>query len=93
MSEVGNGAQPWGIDNDYGVLRDVLLGTPDYYRWVDAGPIIERTLKNAHRTGVKFDLQRAMSQLIIVGIVAPFGDGAVRVEHLTRYLAQGVECA
>jgi hypothetical protein len=21
----------WGIDNDYGVLRDVLLGRPDYY--------------------------------------------------------------
>lgn len=52
----------WGIDNDYMPLRDVLLGKPEYYRWVDAGPIIGRTLANAHKTGVTFDLQRAMAQ-------------------------------
>ncbi len=52
----------WGIDNDYGSLRDVLLGKPEYYRWVEAGPIIGRTLANAHKTGVNFDLQTAMAQ-------------------------------
>jgi N-dimethylarginine dimethylaminohydrolase len=51
-----------GIDNDYGVLRDVLLGRPDYFEWVDAGPLIGRTLKNAHKTGVRFDLQLAQRQ-------------------------------
>lgn len=51
-----------GIDNDYGLLRDVLLGKPDYFEWVEAGPLIGRTLKNAHKTGVRFDLQLAQRQ-------------------------------
>ena len=55
-------ASGWGINNDYARLRDVLLGKPEYYRWVDAGPIIRRTLLNQERTGVRFDLQVAMAQ-------------------------------
>lgn len=59
-----NGAlsQNWGIDNDYAKLTDVLLGRPEYFKWVEAGPLIGRTLANAHKTGVKFDLQKAMAQ-------------------------------
>lgn len=52
----------WGINNDYAPLTDVLLGVPEYYQWVDAGPLIARTLNNADKTGVKFDLQIAMAQ-------------------------------
>ncbi len=52
----------WGIENDYGVLTDVLLGKPDYYRWTDAGPITRRTFANAHKTGVRFDFQLAQDQ-------------------------------
>ncbi len=52
----------WGIDNDYGRLRDVLLGRPDHFRWVDAGPITRRTLDNQENTGVAFNLQTAMAQ-------------------------------
>ena len=52
----------WGINNDYAQLNDVLLGKPEYYKWVDAGPLIGRTLANAHKTGAKFDLQTAMAQ-------------------------------
>ncbi|MEM9370755.1 MAG: arginine deiminase family protein [Pseudomonadota bacterium] len=52
----------WGIDNDYMPLHDVLLGKPEHYRWVEAGPLIGRTLANQHRTGVRFDLQLAMAQ-------------------------------
>ena len=33
----------WGINNDYAPLRHVLLGKPEYYRWVEAGPLIGRT--------------------------------------------------
>jgi len=55
-------ATKWGINNDYAPLTDVLLGIPEYYRWVDAGPLIARTLNNAHKTGVKFDLQKAIAQ-------------------------------
>ena len=59
----GNGtAKRWGINNDYAPLSDVLLGRPEYFKWVEAGPLIGRTLANAHKTGVKFDLQLAMKQ-------------------------------
>lgn len=57
--ELRNG---WGIDNDYGPLSDVLLGRPEYYGWVEAGPIIARTLQNQAKTGVAFDLRTAMAQ-------------------------------
>ena len=52
----------WGIDNDYGVLTDVLLGKPDYFKWVEAGPLSGRTLRNRHKTGVKFDFELALRQ-------------------------------
>lgn len=55
-------SQSWGIDNDHMPLRDVLLGRPDYFRWVEAGPLIGRTLENAYKTGAKFDRQTAMAQ-------------------------------
>ncbi len=59
----GNQPTPkWGINNDYAKLHHVLLGKPEYYRWVEAGPLIGRTLANADRTGHKFDLQLAMKQ-------------------------------
>ena len=62
MGMDGAQAQKWGINNDYAKLTDVLLGKPEYFKWVDAGPLIGRTLANAHKTGVKFDLQQAMAQ-------------------------------
>ena len=55
-------ALKWGINNDYSPLTDVLLGSPEYFRWVDAGPLTARTLNNLDKTGVKFDLQTAISQ-------------------------------
>lgn len=39
MGATPEDSRPWGTDNEYGAPRDVLLGRPDYYRWVDAGPI------------------------------------------------------
>ena len=59
---MGSETRKWGINNDYSPLTDVLLGTPEYFRWVDAGPLTARTLNNLHKTGVKFDLQTAISQ-------------------------------
>lgn len=52
----------WGIDNDYSRLHDVLLGKPLYYRWVEAGPIVGRTLANQEMTGVRFSLDTALAQ-------------------------------
>ncbi len=62
MDANGVRAKRWGINNDYAGLTDVLLGRPEHYKWVEAGPLIGRTLANAHKTGVKFDLQLAMKQ-------------------------------
>lgn len=63
MGEIGETSENnWGINNDYAPLKDVLLGKPDFYHWVEAGPLIGRTLANAPMTGAKFDLQTAMHQ-------------------------------
>ncbi len=70
----------WGIDNDYGPLRDVLLGKPEFYRWVEAGPLIGRTLANAHKTGVAFDRQLAMAQHS--EMVRVYEDAGVRCHYL-----------
>ncbi len=70
----------WGIDNDYTRLRDVLLGRPEHYRWVDAGPIVRRTLQNQAKTGVTFDLQSAMAQH--AGMVRIYEDAGVTCHYL-----------
>jgi len=70
----------WGIDNDHGPLRDVLLGRPDYFRWVEAGPLIGRTLLNAHKTGAKFDLQTAMAEH--AEMVSIYEDNGVTCHYL-----------
>ncbi len=70
----------WGINNDYTTLRDVLLGRPDYYRWVEAGPIIGRTLANADKTGARFDHPLAMQQHQTM--VAVYEDAGVRCHYL-----------
>ena len=72
--------RPWGINNDYAKLQDVLLGKPEYYKWVEAGPLIGRTLANAHKTGVKFDLQLAMAQHS--EMVRIYEDNGVRCHYL-----------
>lgn len=75
-----SGSTQWGIDNDYGPLTDVLLGKPEYFRWVEAGPLIGRTLANADKTGAKFDLQLAMSQH--AEMVSIYEENNVRCHYL-----------
>lgn len=70
----------WGINNDYAPLHDVLLGKPEYFRWVEAGPLIGRTLANAHKTGVRFDLQTAMAQH--AEMVSIYEDSGVKCHYL-----------
>lgn len=70
-------AIPWGVDNDYARLRDVLLGRPLYYRWVEAGPITARTLQNRRHTGAAFDPKLAAAQ---------------HAEMVRIYEAAGVAC-
>lgn len=57
----GSGTDPlsdWGVDSEYGVLRDVLLGPPDNFKWLPTSSISKATL----RSGDTFDSQLAMRQ-------------------------------
>lgn len=62
LNQTQNSPAVWGIDNDYALLHDVLLGHPNHYRWLDAGPIIRRTLQNREHTGTEFSLETARAQ-------------------------------
>ena len=51
-------AQPWGVDSEHALLRDVLLCRPDNFRWLPTSPISRATLES----GAEFDAERAASQ-------------------------------
>ncbi|MBS1860864.1 MAG: arginine deiminase [Actinobacteria bacterium] len=38
----------WGVDSEYGVLHDVLLCSPDNFRWLPTSSITEQTLADGH---------------------------------------------
>ena len=48
----------WGVNSEYGLLRDVLLGPADNFRWLPTSSISKATLQS----GDTFDSQRAVSQ-------------------------------
>jgi N-dimethylarginine dimethylaminohydrolase len=51
-------ALPWGVDSEYGVLRDVLLGPIDHFTWQPGNAVAQR----AERVGLKFDFAAARRQ-------------------------------
>ena len=54
-----NGAEPaWGVDSEYGRLLDVLVCSPENFRWLPTSAISRATLDAGHR----FDPQLAASQ-------------------------------
>ena len=59
MTTRDNGAaMGWGVNSEYGVLRDVLLCRPEYFRWLPTSSVSKATL----RSGAMFDRQRAMAE-------------------------------
>jgi len=50
--------KPWGVNSEYGTLRDVLLCSPENFRWLPTSSISKATLAS----GAKFDRQLAMKQ-------------------------------
>ena len=52
----------WGANSEYGVLRDVLLCRPDYFRWLPTSSISKATL----RSGAAFDRQRTTDRKSVV---------------------------
>ena len=37
--------QDWGVDSEYGVLRDVLLGPADHYRWRETSSVSKKSIR------------------------------------------------
>ncbi len=51
-------ASGWGVDSEYGVLRDVLVGPIDHFEWQPGNAVAER----AERVGLQFDFAVARAQ-------------------------------
>jgi N-dimethylarginine dimethylaminohydrolase len=48
----------WGVDSEYGTLRDVLIGPIDHFSWQGGNAVAQR----AERIGLRFDFQAARRQ-------------------------------
>ena len=48
----------WGVDSEYGLIHDVLLGPPDHFRWLPTSAISKATLES----GASFDPAVARAQ-------------------------------
>lgn len=51
-------AERWGVDSEYGTLRDVLVGPIDHFEWRAGNAVCER----AERVGLRFDFNIARAQ-------------------------------
>jgi N-dimethylarginine dimethylaminohydrolase len=67
---------PWGVDSEYGPLRDVLLCPPDNFRWRETSVISRATLAGGHR----FEPEAARAQH--AELVSIYERSGVRVHFL-----------
>ena len=80
-----NGRTPvlrdWGINSEYAVLRDVLLGSPECFRWMGSENLAFSSICRASdRSGLKFDHSVAMRQH--AELVEVYESAGVRVHRL-----------
>jgi N-dimethylarginine dimethylaminohydrolase len=66
----------WGVDSEYGVLRDVLLCRPEHFRWLPTSSISKATLAS----GQRFDHDLALRQH--AEMVSAYADADVAVHYL-----------
>ena len=72
-----NGSDPaWGVDSEYGVLLDVLLGRPENFRWLPTSAISRATLD----AGDTYDRGLAASQH--AEMVSAYEDAGIRCHFL-----------
>ncbi|MEM7294009.1 MAG: arginine deiminase-related protein, partial [Pseudomonadota bacterium] len=38
----------WGADSDYGVLRDILLGSADHYQWLETSSVSKKSIRRGY---------------------------------------------
>lgn len=62
MSNEENNKVVWSINAQTGVLKDVLLGKPDHFRWVPLNSISAVNQANQEQMGYQFDQQKALRQ-------------------------------
>jgi N-dimethylarginine dimethylaminohydrolase len=48
----------WGLDSEYGMLRDILVGDPEHLRMVNSNSVTQKWLES----GQTFDVERAKSE-------------------------------
>ena len=74
---VGPGGEvDWGVDSEYGRLYDVLLCSPDYFRWLETSAITRATLE----AGFDLDLERAAAQHR--ALISAYEEAGVRCHFL-----------
>ena len=58
------GSTDWGVNSEYGVLRDVLLGPPQHFKWLPTCSISKATLRRGHKLDIEVALRqhREMTQ-------------------------------
>ncbi|MBS0579845.1 MAG: amidinotransferase [Proteobacteria bacterium] len=67
----------WGVDSEYGRLRDVLIGPIDHYAWQAGSNAVSA---RAHRTGAHFDPGVARAQY--AEMIHAYEQAGVRVHRL-----------
>ncbi len=70
----------WGVDSEYGVLRDVLLGPAETFHWMEENAAYSSIVRDSLRKGHRFDKQVAMRQHR--EMVEAYNDAGVEVHTL-----------
>ncbi|MFZ6762098.1 dimethylarginine dimethylaminohydrolase family protein [Pseudoroseomonas sp. WGS1072] len=71
-------APRWRLASETGLLREVLVCPPDYYRWVPTNSIVRRTLADARQAPARAHLAAQHAEL-----VAALEQGGATVHRLT----------
>jgi N-dimethylarginine dimethylaminohydrolase len=69
-------AQAWGVPAETGVLRDVILASPEHFHWLPTSSVSKATLAS----GAEFDRDLALRQH--AEMVAAYADAGVTVHYL-----------
>jgi N-dimethylarginine dimethylaminohydrolase len=84
VREPGGGSprsEPWGIDSEYGRLRDVLLGSPESFRWLgEENAQYSALVRETLRRGYRFNRELALQQH--VDMVDAYRQAGVSVHFL-----------
>ena len=68
--------EQWGIDSEYGRLRDLLIGPIDNYHWTPGNAVAQRS----ERRGLAFDIEVVKSQY--AEMIAAYEQAGVTVHQL-----------